>query len=474
MNLARLIRYHITLIQLESYDLKRYYNMLFKRYTVKSDMRQKAVWTAKLKGIIALAAILIATCIALTAYSLGILFAGALLLISAFLFPLYITLAVLITAPLDVFLKRRIINAARRKLAQFPSIKIIGITGSYGKTTMKEVITTIVQERFTVLSTPESINTPLGIARLILTKLTKEIEVFVVEMGAHQKGDIRELCALTPPDISVITGINEAHIERFGSLENTVHAKFEIVRHAKPNAVVILNTSDKRVRTHYEKHCAGHTVIFYGDSTQSGARYTITNTYIEPDGLTQLFSFTNEYGEAYRLTTQLLGGYAPATIMGATCVAESLGMTRAEITHGVVMIQPITHRLQPFHTANGILIIDDSYNGNPDGAREAIHILARFKNKRKIYVTPGLVEMGSENAKVHRAIGTELATVADIVVLIKNSATQYIAEALKNAGFKKADILQYATAHEAHEALPAILKSGDIVLFQNDWPDNYL
>ena len=160
--------------------------------------------------------------------------------------------------------------------------------------------------------------------------------------------------------------------------------------------------------------------------------------------------------------------------MGAICVAEALGMTRAEITHGVVMTRSIAHRLAPFSTANGVLVIDDSYNGNPDGAREAVRVLARFKNRRKLYITPGLVEMGKMSAEIHRTIGRKLATVADIVILIKNSATAYIAEGLASANFKKQNIIWFASAHEAHAALPAILKSEDIVLFQNDWPDNYL
>lgn len=474
MNPVRLIRYHIALLQLEQYDLRRYFGVLARRYSVNADMRQKAVWTTKLKAITLLAATLAALATSLTLYAISPTAAAIIAIISLFFFPAYLALAILITLPLDSFAKGRILRKARRKLARFPNLKVVAITGSYGKTTMKAVLASILTERFVTLATPESINTPVGIARFVLEKVSAETEVLVVEMGAYRIGDIRELCALTPPDVAVLTGINEAHIERFGSIANTVSAKFEIVRYAKKEGVAVLNIEDKRVRAEYSKNLTGHTAIFYGDVVGDAARYGITDVRFEQDGLRQSFSLTNEHGEAYRLTTPLLGGYAPATLMGAVCVAETLGMTRAEITHGVAMARPVAHRLEPFNAANGILVIDDSYNGNPDGAREAVRVLARFKNKRKIYVTPGLVEMGLRSAEIHRSIGTDLAGVADIVILIKNSATGAIAEGLKAGDFKSQGILWFDTAVDAHAALPAILKSGDVVLFQNDWPDNYL
>lgn len=474
LNPLRLIRYHITLVQLEQYNLGRYFGVLCRRYAIRVDMRQKAVWTAKLKVIFLLALIFIFTIASVFLFLWNAFVAMIFLIISIFIFPFYIALAVLLTVPLDLFLKRRIIGKAKRKIAFFPRLKIIGITGSYGKTTMKETLTTILAERFAVLATEDSVNTPIGVARFILEKLSKETEVFVVEMGAHHKGDITALCALTPPDISMLTGINEAHIERFGGIANTINAKFEIVRHAKNNAVVILNADDKRIKNEYAKKLYGHTTIFYGMKAGDMPRYDVADVRFEHDGLRQSFSLTNKHGEAYRLTTPLLGDYAPATIMGAVCAAETLGMTRAEITQGSAMTRPIAHRLEPFNAANGVLIIDDSYNGNPDGAREAIRVLARFKNRRKLYITPGLVEMGKTNAEIHRTIGRELAMVADIVILIRNSTTAFIMEGLISANFKKQNILWFANVVYAHAALPHILKKGDVVLFQNDWPDNYL
>lgn len=137
-------------------------------------------------------------------------------------------------------------------------------------------------------------------------------------------------------------------------------------------------------------------------------------------------------------------------------------------------VEPIAHRLQPLNGANGVLVIDDSYNGNPEGVREAIEVLAEYHDRRRIFLTPGLVEIGAKSASIHREIGAALAKVANLVILIKNSVTPFIYEGLKSAGFNESGVIWYNTAPEAHQDLGKIIKSGDVVLFQNDWGDNYV
>ena len=148
-------------------------------------------------------------------------------------------------------------------------------------------------------------------------------------------------------------------------------------------------------------------------------------------------------------------------------------MTEGEITRGVAMIRPVPHRLEPFMASGNILVIDDSYNGNVDGAREAMRVLARFPERRKVYCTPGLVETGSAAHAVHEGLGMQLAGIADMVILIRNGATDSMRKGLEAAGFGTARILAFETSGEAHAALPGILRDGDVILFQNDWPDNY-
>lgn len=338
---------------------------------------------------------------------------------------------------------------------------------------MKEAIAAILRERYEVLSSPMSVNTPVGIARLILEKLTPATELFVVEMGAHREGDIRDLCAITRPDIAVLTGINEAHLERFGGIEQTKAAKFEIADYAKPGATLVMNADDKRVREEYGRHSAGKKVAFYTAGKNPLAKYETANILWSKDGLETSFELKDKEGMRYRLSVPLVGGYAPGTVAGAVEVAERCGMTEEEITRGVAMIRPIAHRLEPFMASGNILVIDDSYNGNVDGAREAMRVLARFPERRKIYCTPGLVETGPAMHAVHEGLGMQLAGIADIVILIKNSATESMRKGLEAAGFGTTRILSFETSTEAHAALPGILRNGDVILFQNDWPDNY-
>ncbi len=177
------------------------------------------------------------------------------------------------------------------------------------------------------------------------------------------------------------------------------------------------------------------------------------------------------------LEVALLGEYALADVSAAIKIAKSFGLSAAEITKGVTKIKPGEHRLQPIRGAGNALIIDDAYNGNPQGAAEAIKVLSRFTNRRKIYITPGLVETGGAVAQVHRQIGQSLAKVADVVILIKNSVTPWIEEGIKSVneptGTSTPKIVWFDTALEAHEALKNILQLGDVVLFQNDWGDQY-
>ncbi len=169
-----------------------------------------------------------------------------------------------------------------------------------------------------------------------------------------------------------------------------------------------------------------------------------------------------------------MGEYAVADTEAAIKVAKILGMEEKEIVKGLVNVKPVEHRLEPINSSSGVLVIDDSYNGNPAGVSEAIKVLSRFGSRRKIYITPGLVEIGKEVKAVHIEIGRELATVVDLVILIKNSVTPYIEMGLMSAKFPKEKILWFNSAQTAHAELKNILKPNDVVLFQNDWGDQYI
>ena len=477
----QILYWHLCLFQLENYSIQRYLAVLFGGKFVQrnAELRKKIVWTTNIK-ILALTAFLLELFLILALvfyFSFGfvtsIIF-GALLLI--FFIPctfVFLIASYCLLLPVNQYLKSRFIKKAKQKLAQFPNLKIVGITGSYGKTTMKEVLSHILEEKFSVLKTPDNINTPIGIARLILQKLDDKVEIFVVEMGAYQKGDIRAICDIVAPHISVLTGINESHLERFGSIANTIEAKFEIVEACKKNGLVLLNADNVLVMENFKSRVSDRQTLFYGSRNNQASSFRISNENFLETGAGISFDLATSRG-VMSLKIPLLGDYALATVSGAVLLAQHLGMTNEEISRALLMLRPVEHRLQPIVLPNDILIIDDSYNGNPDGARSAMHLLGKFAKRRKIYLTPGLVELGDKSEEIHKALGRELAEVADMVLLIRTEGAEFLERGLLENNFNKKAIWWFGSAKEAHAALPNLLVSNDVIVFQNDLPDNYL
>lgn len=467
------IKYQFYLFQLENYDLPRYWRLIRRTFGFprRTAPRKKSVWTAK-AIILFIVALLFQLFIAVSIASVfasstvQILVGVILFTVFCFYFFIFLILATILLWPIDYILKRIIIFAAQRKIGKFSNLKIIGITGSYGKTTMKEILSQVLGQDGKILKTPENINTPLGIGRFILKELRSETEVFIVEMGAYKRGDIKELCDLVHPDIAILTGINESHLERFRSLENTIRAKFEIVENAKPAALVVLNADDKLVMENYKNYTSNKKALFYSSTKSS--------FFEDGSGIEFEIKLRGSGGELplyFRIP--LLGEYIVGMVMGCILIAEELGLSQDKIKQGILQIKPIPHRLEPIFNPNDILVIDDSYNGNPDGVDEAIRVLGKFKNRRKIYVTPGLVEMGRKTQEIHWEIGKKLSQVADFVILIKNSASPFIADGLLQSGYSQDKIIWFDSAVAAYNSMAQILKPRDVVLFQNDWPDNY-
>lgn len=470
------IRYYIYLLQLENYYISRFFTVSTKSlFHARKDLRLGIVWTHKLRAVTGIAALM---SVALVLFpfllpTLGwiptVLLLVLMFLVSSYFFFVLLGIVVFLTLPVDRYLKKRIVEKARTKIQSMPDLQVIGITGSYGKTTMKEVISAALSRKYNVLKTEENKNTPLGISRQILSQLNDSTDIYVVEMGAYERGDIRELVELVSPSIVVLVGINEAHLERQGSIENIIETKFEIVKHAPRGAYVVLNYDDKNVRDNAKRFIRpDEEVVWFG---RMGGDIVAKKVVPDTDGM---ISFNlvgkEEYGN---FSTQFLASYIAVNGAAAFIVSQKLGVSVGALKAAMNEIRPAPHRLSPSESG-GILFIDDAYNGNPAGVEEAIHVLSRYSSRRKIYVTPGLVEMGERRREVHEKMGKDLSAVADIVVLIKNEATQIVKETLMKEGFSEDNIMMFSTAPEAHEALRHELKKGDVVLFQNDAAENYL
>ncbi|MCL5011011.1 MAG: UDP-N-acetylmuramoyl-tripeptide--D-alanyl-D-alanine ligase [Patescibacteria group bacterium] len=465
MNLFAVFKYQLYLFQLEEYDIKRYSKLLLKKgyYKPVQPLRKKLVWTKKALVIFVLAEVIAALLFLVVFFKIGLGAAFFWLVICFLVQPFLFILAFILLLPLDFFIKKYIIQKARKILKKEKSLKIIAIAGSYGKTTLKNTLLAVLSVKLKTGATPESVNTPLGIAQWILKIAREKNDVLIIEMGEHYQGDIKRLCLLFAPDIVVLTGINEAHLERLGSIENSISALFEIVENSPKNSLILLNGDDDNIKNNYQKYSQGRNISFYGGSAINQKEFNGNGLFWQAD-----------FPEIGKVKIHCLGEYALANGLLAAIIGKALGLDNQEIKKGIYNVKPAEHRLQPISAGNNILIIDDAYNGNPDGVQEAIRVLGRFGTRRKIFITPGLVEMGGQTEKIHKEIGKSLAKIADKIILIKNSVTKFIEQGLKEANYDLSNIIWFETAQKALDGLKDILKPNDVALLQNDWGDQYV
>jgi len=336
----------------------------------------------------------------------------------------------------------------------------IAIAGSYGKTSAKEILATVLAEGKNVAFTPGNMNTMIGISRFAQT-LKGDEEVIIFELGEGKVGDVKELCELIKPDIGIITGINEAHLSSFGSIDQTVATIFEL-RDSLGDKPLYKNIENGLVRAEVKS-----------DDKLNYNRAGVHNwkvSYIKTDINGTDFKIKKGDKEI-SAHTSLLGEHNIGIITVAVDIAESLGLRPSQIEAGIKRTKPFEHRLEPKHL-NGAWIIDDTYNGNSDGIEVGLELLKQIDAKRKVYVTPGLVEQGDKTREVHEKIGRQIANVADVVYLMNNSVTDYIKTGLTAAGFKgEVNIIDNPLEFYTH--LDQYIIGGDIILMQNDWPDNY-
>lgn len=402
---------------------------------------------------------------------LGVALAEALL-------PAEVLLGNLVLLPVQWAAKEAIIQAATAKLAR-SRVKVIGITGSYGKTSTKEILATILAGRFKVLKTPASFNTPLGIARVILRQLRSEHEILVVEMGAYRRGDIRHLCSIARPEIGILTAVSPQHLERFKSIENIAAAKYELIEavanNSKPGAtrMAIFNNDNAWCR-----QLAAKTTIRtlrYGleEAPTGGSAPDVTARQVRVTraGLELTLEAVGAGSAAAKVT--LLGRHNASNVLAATAAALACGMTIEDIARAAANVQPVEHRLQLIPSSGGVTVIDDAYNANPDGARAALEVLREFGGARKVLVTPGMVELGEREAAENQAFGERAAAVCDTVILVGPKRTAPIRVGLAAAGFPDERVIVVRGIAEVPALLQRLVGPGDVVLFENDLPDNY-
>ncbi len=360
------------------------------------------------------------------------------------------------------------IDDAKRILDGRGDLIKIGITGSYGKTSAKFILGTILKQRYQVLVPPASYNTPMGIVRMVREMLTDSHQVMIAEMGARHVHEIAELCDIVHPDIGLLTSIGKQHLETFGSFENIVNTKYEIMQTLRADGIGFFPNDEAACTELYQRY-GGNKVLFglqqsgndvWAEEIQTGAKGS-TFTLCCRDG-------------RINCTTRLLGRHNIMNILGCAAVAQALGLSLEQIASGIENVEPIEHRLQLMNPGNGVLVIDDAFNSNPMGTQMAMEVLGMFQGYRKICVTPGMVELGQSEYEENRRFGERMASVCDIVILVGEQRAKPMAEGLKGSGFSTENMHIVSNLDGATALLATMTKAGDVVLFENDLPDHYV
>ena len=379
--------------------------------------------------------------------------------------PWLVWLAGYAAQPFEKAVNRKYYKMAQSRLAARRDLVKIGITGSYGKTTTKFCLQSILSVKYNVLASSSSVNTPMGLSKMINTELTDAHQVLIAEMGARHVGDIRELVELVRPRYGLLTSVGPQHLETFGSVQNVANTKFELIQGLPKNGCAFFAADGAEVDKLYQKTKIEKQRTGIGaDGLDARAES------IEVGAFGSRFTLAFADGESVRCETKLLGDHNISNIVLCAAAARKLGLTMEEIAEGIQRIKPVAHRLQVIPGA--ITVIDDAFNSNPVGAKCALDALQKFPG-RHLIVTPGFVELGKDEKKFLYTFGTQIAKACDAAILVGPRHTAPIREGLLASGFSESAIRTVNTLDEATPLIRTLIGNGDAALFENDLPDNY-
>lgn len=470
---TKLLLFWLWLWQLKEYRLDRF------RAHFESQAARKIVssfWRFKYPRFTKKITLIFLTCIA-----------AEVLIIFYFSLPWVIFLTILFGPSLILFFQiptsiwqRSIIKKATQKRAAFNNLLVIGITGSYGKTSVKEFLATILSSKFKVLSTPAHQNTDMAIAQLILKKLTQDIEIFIVEMAAYKKGEITSPCQIVRPKIGILTAINEQHLATYGSLENIIRTKYELIDSLPEDGLAIFN-GDNNYCCQLYKIAQKKKRIY---SIQSSIASVPADLYVASLAVNRSFlsfKLVAKKGESAVFKVNLLGDHNISNILAAACCAKELGMSLKEIASACQKIESWQSGVQLKKGINGLNIIDASYSANPDGVISHLEYLKIWPGK-KVIVMPCLIELGKASRKIHKEIGRKIGEVCDLCIITTRERFQEIGGGAVEKGMKSKNILFTDKPKEIFEKIKSFCQLekipsrsiGDVVLLESRVPSRLI
>lgn len=440
--------------------------IFFYNFYRKKNTKKKLVYTARVKrliGAVALVTVLAVCGICAFDNASGMLGAG---MMAAALQPLLVLFGNFINRPIEKGVNNYYINDAKKKLRSNKDLVVVGITGSYGKTSMKFFLQTLLGEKYHVLITPESYNTPMGVVKTIRQSLKPVHEIFLCEMGARNIGDIKEICDIVHPKHGIIVSVGPQHLETFLNIENITKTKFELADALPADGFLFLNGDNTYIQEKAKEYT--EKTFYYTEKNENG--YYATDISVSQLGTD--FTVVTPNGEQERFQMNLIGAYNVANVIGAISVAHKLGVPLKELKIPVRRLRPVEHRMQMTNHGE-VTIIDDAYNSNPVGSKAAVETLAMFDGVR-ILVTPGMVELGEKEEEYNYKFGTYAAKCCDYILLVGEKRAVPIREGVLSEGFPQEKCKVFERFEEAMAYAYAITEQGHkYILLENDLPDNY-
>ncbi len=385
-----------------------------------------------------------------------------------FLLNFIVMISIIINKPVEKMVYLSYKNKAVKKLNSMSNLKVIGITGSYGKTSSKNILSDILNVKYNALASPKNFNTPYGLIMTVNNYLDKFDDILIAEMGAYKVGEIKQLCDLVKPKYGILTKIGTAHIEIFGSQENIRKGKFELIENLPHDGIGVLNADDPlQVSYKLKNDCK---IIWIGIDNKD-ADILASDIKTSNKGTTFNVMFKGDE-KKYQFTTKLLGYNNIYNILASLALAKEFNLTIDQMKKAVLGVKSVEHRLE-LRQAGNITYIDDSYNSNPVGSKMALDVLKKMP-KPRIVMTPGMVELGDKSYELNKKFGTYMKDSADIVILVGKRITKPIKDGLEEVKFNDKNIYVVNSTNEAFSLVRSLTNGKQAYcLIENDLPDIY-
>lgn len=450
--------------------------------------KKKLVFTARIKRLIFVCILLFAISFLIIFFILGNNVKCVLYLTA--LNPVVIFIAYLICLPIENSFRKKFMNEARdiikSRIDEKPYLYTIGITGSFGKTSVKYYLSNILKYKYSVCMTPESYNTPMGAVLTIKNDLKNINDVFICEMGARRIGDIKEICDIVSPFSCILTDVGNMHLDTFKNIENVLKTKFELVDavcgNVNTTGYILLNGDNDLIRKNAKLYDdKGREIFFYGlnDSNDFYARdieYSDKGTkfkfVVDVDKSKTKSDGSRIDNTIFEVDTSLLGKYNIMNLVAAISFSLLMNIDKNDIISAVKKIEAVPHRLQLLAYDKNNIIIDDAYNSNPLGARNAVDVLSTFKGYIKVIITPGMVELYDKQDMENESFAEYASKKVDFAIVVGH--TNKIA---LDRGFEKTlDKEKIIDIERVEAAIAYVRKNIDgkkVILLENDLSDNY-